>query len=176
MAVNTLVPANWYWIVGGSTTQVWSSAALAYAPSSDPTYLTWAAISGNVATAIGTTTLLSNVVTANVLPIILTSQGLQIISTGTPALNATYGLDDLTVSQIHYVALDSKAGFTLPQGAGTFSYPDIAGTAHSFTATNIQNLYIAIRDYISGVNTGVAANILAGSGSASVPAMPVTIA
>lgn len=44
-------PANWYWIVAGSTTQVYSSAAVAYVPVTDPTYLAWLA-NGNKPTSI----------------------------------------------------------------------------------------------------------------------------
>lgn len=34
-------PENWYWIVGGSATQVYSSAAGNYVPVADPTYVAW---------------------------------------------------------------------------------------------------------------------------------------
>ena len=34
---------NWYWIVAGSTTQVYSSASGGYVPVSDPTYVAWLA-------------------------------------------------------------------------------------------------------------------------------------
>src|ERR1041384_7196455 len=44
-------PANWYWIVAGSTTQVYSSAAGAYVPVSNATYLSWKA-AGNTPTNI----------------------------------------------------------------------------------------------------------------------------
>ena len=37
------VPTNWYWIVGGDETRVFSSAAGDYVPVSDPTYQSWAA-------------------------------------------------------------------------------------------------------------------------------------
>jgi hypothetical protein len=36
-------PTNWYWIVGGDPSQVYSSAVGTYVPSSDPTYVDWAA-------------------------------------------------------------------------------------------------------------------------------------
>ncbi len=36
-------PSNWYWIVAGSTTQVYSSAAGDYVAVSDPTYQAWLA-------------------------------------------------------------------------------------------------------------------------------------
>jgi hypothetical protein len=34
-------PANWYWIVNGSTTQVYSSASNTYVPATDATYESW---------------------------------------------------------------------------------------------------------------------------------------
>ena len=34
-------PSDWYWIVNGSTTQVFSSASGAYVPTSDATYVAW---------------------------------------------------------------------------------------------------------------------------------------
>ena len=43
--------SNWYWIVAGSTTQVYSSAAVAYVPVADVTYQAWLA-GGNMATKI----------------------------------------------------------------------------------------------------------------------------
>jgi hypothetical protein len=34
-------PANWYWIVGGSTSQVYSTTFASYVSVTDATYLTW---------------------------------------------------------------------------------------------------------------------------------------
>lgn len=39
-------PANWYWVVAGSPTQVYSSAAVAYVPVADATYNAWLATGG----------------------------------------------------------------------------------------------------------------------------------
>lgn len=36
-------PADWYWIVAGDKTQVWSSARKAYVPVSDTVYQAWGA-------------------------------------------------------------------------------------------------------------------------------------
>jgi Phage tail assembly chaperone protein len=44
-------PVDWYWIVGGDASRVWSSARAAYVPVSDSTYSAWE-VSGNVATSI----------------------------------------------------------------------------------------------------------------------------
>lgn len=39
-------PANWYWIVNGSTTQVYSSAAGDYVAANNTTYQAWVAAGG----------------------------------------------------------------------------------------------------------------------------------
>ena len=41
-------PANWYWAVGGSTTQVFSSAIGDYVGVTDPTFLAWVESGGFV--------------------------------------------------------------------------------------------------------------------------------
>ena len=52
--------ANWYWVVDGNTTQVYSSATAAYVPLSDATYVGWLA-NGNIPTAIDTEASLQDV-------------------------------------------------------------------------------------------------------------------
>lgn len=34
-------PRNWYWVVGGDQSQVWSSAAAAYVLATDETFVAW---------------------------------------------------------------------------------------------------------------------------------------
>ena len=46
-------PRNWYWIVGGSTTQVYSSAVGNYVPVDNTAYLAWLA-DGNTSSQIDT--------------------------------------------------------------------------------------------------------------------------
>lgn len=46
-------PKNWYWIVGGSTSQVYSSASGDYVPVANATYQAWRA-DGTMPTAIDT--------------------------------------------------------------------------------------------------------------------------
>ena len=45
-------PADWYWIVNGSATQVYSSATGDYVPVTDPAYVAWKA-TGKAASKIG---------------------------------------------------------------------------------------------------------------------------
>lgn len=99
--------------------------------------------------------------------------GLGVTSTGTPALNATYALDQTTLDQIGSVARDAAAGLGLPGGGGTFIYPDASGTPHSFSSANVQDLYKAMRDYMFELNTTLA-TIQAG-GQANWPEASVTI-
>jgi hypothetical protein len=42
-------PQNWYWAVGGSTTQVYSSVSNTYVPVADATYAAWLAAGNNPA-------------------------------------------------------------------------------------------------------------------------------
>jgi len=94
--------------------------------------------------------------------------GIAITSNGTPALNATYALDALTLSQIQSVAQDAASGLGLPGGASTFTYPDITGQPHSFTAAQLIAVYRAMRDLLLILNTQSA--ILANGGPANWPA------
>jgi hypothetical protein len=38
---NSFSPSNWYWLVAGNTTQVWSSASNAFVPLTNSTYEAW---------------------------------------------------------------------------------------------------------------------------------------
>jgi hypothetical protein len=57
-------PRNWYWIVNGSTTQVYSSAVGNYVPVDNATYLAWLA-DGNTPTRIDTEANLGDVLAAH---------------------------------------------------------------------------------------------------------------
>lgn len=56
-------PRDWYWIVAGSTTQVYSSKAGNYVPVADPTYQAWLA-AGNTPSRIDTEANLGDVLSA----------------------------------------------------------------------------------------------------------------
>lgn len=43
LRVRSYQPDNWYWIVGGSADQVYSSARAGYVPVNDPAYVAWLA-------------------------------------------------------------------------------------------------------------------------------------
>lgn len=101
------------------------------------------------------------------------AQGIAITCAATPALNATYALDDQTLNEIGSVARDSGAGLGLPGGLGTFTYPDIDGSQHTFTAGELQALYKAMRNLLLALNTQAA--IQASGGTPTWPTQAAAI-
>lgn len=99
--------------------------------------------------------------------------GIAITSTGTPALDASYALDTVTMDQVGAVARDFASGLGLPNNAGTFAYPDIAGIPRTFTGAAIVALYKAQRDLIFSLNQQSA--IMAHGGPPSWPVQSATI-
>ena len=85
--------------------------------------------------------------------------GIAITSTGTPALDATYGLDDTTLTQIQALANDCAVGFGFPNGQSTFDYPDQTGTPHTFDSTTMVNMYKAMRQTVYAMQVTLAARM-----------------
>ncbi len=163
-------PADWYWFVAGSTSQVWSSRRVQYVPVTDADYLAWCG-AGNFASRIISAAELGDVLMQQWLPSIFAA-GIQIASAGTPALNGTYAFDEATQTKIAGVVAGLAAG--IPGGGSTFNWPDASGTPHAFTAANFTEFCTALKDYAYSYTQALGA-LLAG-GSASLPAQPVTIA
>lgn len=169
---STINVSDWYWQIEGQTV-LWSSARFMFVQVVDPQYQVFLA-GGNFPLFISDANSLNSIMAAQVIPGYLNATGLAILSVSNSNVNSTYGLDDVTVSQIGIVARDSACGLNLPLGLASFTYPDINSVPQSFTASQIQSLYMAMRDYIAGVNIAVAA--LVHSQPGSLPTQPVTIA
>src|SRR5260221_8745451 len=99
--------------------------------------------------------------------------GLAVTSTGTPQINATYALDDLTLTQVGSVARDAASGLGLPGGQASFSYPDATGQPRALTSTNVQALYKAMRDIVWQLQMQYA--VLAAGGTPVWPEQKATI-
>jgi hypothetical protein len=164
-------PSNWYWCVAGNTTQVWSSAQLAYVPITDATYTAWLA-AGNLATNIGSPAELIQVMQQQVVPL-LQASGIAIISTSTPSLSGTYAIDPASLANLTALSTGIAAGKPLPGGGTSFNYADLAGVQHAFTAAAFLNLAAAIETYVYDFDQALAA-LIAGQ-SATMPAPPLTI-
>jgi hypothetical protein len=165
-------PSNWYWIVAGSTTQVWASARCAYVPVTDATYVAWLA-AGNSPTNIASANSLWQVLVAQWLPNAM-GGGVAITSTGTPALNSTYATDPNSIANIVALSTGIAAGKPLPGGGSSFNYPDATGAMFAFSSANFLNFAAAVEGLI--YNAQQALSTLVNGGSAAMPSPALTIA
>lgn len=166
-------PRDWYWIVDNDEVNVWTSLSLTYVLQSSQGYSDWSAIDNNFTSRIASQSDLAQVMSEQVIPGILTD-GLQIISTGSPGVSAVYRLDEITIADISSLAAgaaNDALGF--PNNASTFDYPDINGVPHTFTKTNMVDFYKAMRDYIANLKMAVSARVF--EEVVGLPTQPVTI-
>ena len=136
-------PSNWYWIVAGSTTQVWSSAACAYVPSTDATYQAWLA-TGNGPTNINSEADLAATLAAvypagwpptNAQQVAsLLQAGLSIKSTSGnwtatfPVVTDAMGTSIWTMLLAEQDALNTSNNTYFADGETTVNWPDITST------------------------------------------------
>jgi hypothetical protein len=96
--------------------------------------------------------------------------GISIVSSGTPALNATYAVDQLSQMDVIAIETSLNAGKGFPGGVTTFNYQDAGGVMHAFSESNFTDFAAAVRDYVYALKS-----VIAGS-SSTLPAASVTIA
>lgn len=180
-----------YWFVAGDTTQVWSSAQGASVALTNADYLAWLD-DGHLTARIGSWSELYEVLvsrapdTAAALAVAhqaelrpdqigaaLFAVGCQIASTGTPALNGTYAIDQISQQQMAGVATSIAAGFGFPASLTEIPWPDVSGVPHLFDQPAFLNLAYAIQSYIYGIYQTIGA--LQAGIPAPWPAQPVTI-
>ena len=162
---NTYNVQNWYWNVGASTTQVYSSAARNYVPVTDATYITWAA-QGNTAIPVAAESDLIALFAAQYpagwppTPAQVAREaaaaamvaGIQISSVSTPAINSTYALTDSAQIYINGIMACILATNGFFNGASTQVYFDISGNAKVFPSTTVfKDFALAVGDYINAV-------------------------
>jgi hypothetical protein len=102
------------------------------------------------------------------------ANGLVLTSTGTPALNGTYALDETSAGQIYQIGLYASQIGTFPSGGTTQAYPDITGVPHTFTIAEFVAFLQAVAVLISAMNNQAA--IMAHGGTPVWPAQTATIA
>lgn len=99
--------------------------------------------------------------------------GIEITSTGTPALTATYALDDKTLTEIQSLAISVNAGLGFPGGGTSFVYPDKQGQPRVFDTDHIVALFKAMRDLVWQLKTQT--GVMKAGGSPSWPTQTATI-
>lgn len=160
-------PVDCYWVVAGSTTQVWSSKRFSYVPLTDATYVAWLA-AGNKPSRIGSTEELLEVMQQQVLPVIQET-GVAIQSTGTPALNATYGISPQ--DEINLVSLQAAVAASPSPFPGY--YRDVNGVKITMTGPQFTSIAEGLLGFIAAFEDAL--ETLVDGGSETVPTQPVTI-
>ena len=94
--------------------------------------------------------------------------GIQIVSTATPALDATYPCDQDTGNRDGNTLAAINAGLTFP--GNVIIRLDVTGQAHVFSVGDFKNLCQAKINYEQALNT------IIGSNSGTLPAQPTQIA
>lgn len=153
-------PNDWYWYIGTDTSKLWSSKRMTYVTPSDPDYQNWQALLGVIILISPDTVSLCSAMQQQALPGFLMTMNIQIISNSNPDMNATYGLDPVTLNQIGVVARDVASGIGLPLESTTFQYPSLDGTLKTMSPTDIVNLYKAMRDLVAQISYAVPARIM----------------
>lgn len=96
--------------------------------------------------------------------------GITIKSSATPALDATYAVDQLSQMDILSIETSINAGKGFPGGGETFNFPDMSGGMHLFTEANFTNFAAAVRDYVYSLKCCVSGSLT------TLPSQTVTIA
>lgn len=157
-------PANWYWIVAGSTSQVWSSAAAAYVPVTNAGYVAWLA-AGNHATTIESEASLQAVLAVQypagwpASPAqkagALMAAGLIVTSTSGawtstfPVITDATGTSVWTLVLSELAALNLSGGATFADGAATVNWPDASGTLRTLSTTQFPLLAKAMGLFVA---------------------------
>lgn len=186
-------PENWYWIVGGDETKLWSSAEADFVTPQEPTYATWST-NGNRASRILSLGELYDVLVQQApvaalraAPAMLEANaltpadtyaakivtGVQIVSAATSALNAVYPITDNAQSKMQAIVIGIAANKGLPGGGTTFNWLDISGQPHAFTADQFMAFSTAIETYVYELVMAEVA--LVGGHEAAWPDQPVSI-
>jgi hypothetical protein len=156
---------SWYWIVGGSTTEVYSSAARAYVAVDNGAYVAWLQ-SGGTPTKIDTD--------AN-LKVVLFNEGaltLDVSSTATPSLNGNYSVTSESQASINGVATYILLNNKFPGNADTMPWMDADGGQHLFPDVGtFKNFATAYADFLAAVLVF----INSGGTIGSIPSNQVTI-
>ena len=97
------------------------------------------------------------------------SAGCAVVSTSTPTLSGTYPLDAYAVQNLTALVAAISANQGLPNGASTVEILDVAGTPHTFTATQLVALGAALR------NVFYTCEMVAAGQSTTPPTQPAVI-
>jgi hypothetical protein len=100
--------------------------------------------------------------------------GLELTSTGTPTLNATYAMDPVSTAQIFQIGLYASQFGDFPSGGATQPYPDVTGAQHVFSVAQFIAFLKVVAPLVSALETQ--AGIMAQGGTPVWSSQAATIA
>jgi hypothetical protein len=161
-------PSNWYWVVAGSTTQVFSSASGTYVAVSDATYVAWLA-AGNSPSRIASEAELSAVLAKAAPGVVVGSPaGLaayaaakqSVIMTGGISVNiAASGAPQMveaSTDPASLVLLQGAVSIAQANPAATFQWVPSTGAPVTLTATQINTIFGAVSTFLQETFTTLA--------------------
>jgi hypothetical protein len=90
--------------------------------------------------------------------------GIAITSSGTPALNATYAIDPVTMQMLYDLSIYISVNGVYPGGAATLNWPDASGAVHVFgLITTFKAFAKALQDYVAKLVVAEAAQAAGGT-------------
>lgn len=158
--------SDWYWNVGSSTTQVYSSKSVSYLPITNQTYADWLS-RGGIVTPIASEVALQAILAfyypqgwlatpeqqAQGEALVALSAGIQIASVSTPGINGTYSATANSIANVNAIMTYILSNNTFPNGASTMPWADIGGAVHVFPNTTIfKDFATAFANYVTVVS------------------------
>jgi hypothetical protein len=158
-------PRDWYWAVVGNSATVFSSSSGSYVSITDPTYLKWCSISGNVATRI---------VSEEDLTAVLSSAGVSVSVPSKSGLSSYAMRKQLNIQQggisvnigtvgspVMVSASTDTSSLVLLQGAlasaQAVQWVQNNGTAITMTSAQVGAVFAAVTSFIQSTFTALAA-------------------
>ncbi len=102
------------------------------------------------------------------------ASGIALTSASTPALNATYALNSVSIVQIFQIGMYANQFGMFPSGGATQAYPDATRVPHSFTVVQFLAFLHAVAPLISALETQ--AGVMTAGGAPAWPNQSVQIA
>lgn len=182
-------PENHYWVVKNRQDEgVFSSSRGSFVPTSDAAYTKWLEDNGNpsavandgeLADVLAKVSLGSAItglaptdwstIPGNDALLAMRAGGFTLKSTGTPALNAVYAIDEAAQARITGIYSGIQGGDGLPGGGQKFQYPDVSGTMHAFDDKDFSAFAKAVRDWFYNSTQAVSLGTPPPPPSATIP-------
>jgi hypothetical protein len=170
-------PSNWYWVVAGSTTQVFSSASGTYVQISDATYVAWLAAGGHP-TRIDTEASLIAVLAQQAPSVVVqTPAGLATYAAAKQAAIMAGGISvnvggtnaemvDASTDTMSLVLLQGAVSIAQAKPGATFPWVQDNGVAVTLTAAQVLVIFATVSAFLQATFAalaGVLAAISAGT-------------